>query len=147
MTSISEIKERIANSTGRDWEFFDDPEIYVYSPNPRIRIEEQGASGEYYEPWLEPYHHSDDVQIRAFRVYFGSSPIDQLRILWIDEGRFNLPRPYLEPDIMQIDSEEDVDLISITPYEEGIARAMSRVSPQRFDAYLSQGGITVQREG
>lgn len=143
MPSIPEIKQTIMDSSGRDWEFFDDPEIYVYSPDPRIRIEQQEGRMAYNAPWLEPFHHAEDTVTRVFRVYFGSSPVDQLRVLWIDEGRFQIPSPQIEPDLMQIDSREDIEEISINRYQAAVGRAMTR---ERFDSYLERGNITVRDE-
>lgn len=143
MPSISEIKQTIVESTGQDWRFFDAPEIYVYSPDPRIRIEQREGEMPYNAPWIETYAHAEDTVNRVFRVYFGSSPIDQQFVLWIDEGRFQIPAPHLEPDVMQIESADDIEEISVNSYETAIGRAMTG---ENFDSYIRRANIIVRDE-
>ena len=146
MPSITDIKQKITDSTNSDWRFFDAPENYVYTPDPQIRIEPfSEGKGHYESPWVEPYHHSDEVYAQLFRVYFNSSPVDHLRILRIDEGRFKIPSPHIEPSPLEIDNRQDIEEITLTPYEKSIGLAMSRVSSEHFESLLSRGRITVEQ--
>jgi hypothetical protein len=141
MPSIDEIKRAILESESTDWRFFADPEVYVYRPDPRIRFEECGEDTPYQAPWLQSYHHSEDTVSRPFRVYFGSSPIDEVSVLRIDEDRFQIPEPKLVPDPEYVDARQEFDEVSITAYEEAIGRMMTK---ETFDSYMRLGNVEVR---
>ncbi|AEH39522.1 hypothetical protein [Halopiger xanaduensis] len=146
MPSIQELKREILESHGDDWEFFDDPQTYVYSPDPRLRIEQYGDRDnrmDYNHTWVNRYHHSEDTEMMVFRVYFNESPIDHLHILRIDEHRCKMPTPHTEPSIMEgLESRDDYDEVSISRYEDGIGRAMTG----DWEHYKNVGDITVRDE-
>ena len=146
MQSIRELKRTILESSGTDWERFDDPLTWVYKPDPRLRIEQYGDHSnemDYRGAWLERYHHSEDTKIRFFRVYFNQSPIDHLHVLWVDEGRCNMPSPQVEPhDDSDIEKREEYDEVSLNRYQEGIARAMTG----EWKHYKNLGDIEIRDE-
>ncbi|MDQ2052195.1 hypothetical protein RBH26_17080 [Natronolimnohabitans sp. A-GB9] len=146
MPSIDELKKMILECSGTEWEFFDDPQTYVYSPDPRLRIERYGgrdARMDYKHTWVDRYHHSEDTEIWQFRVYFNDSPIDHLHILRIDEHRCKMPTPKTRPNITEdLDGRKDYNEVSLSRYQDGIARAMTG----EWEHYKNLGDITVRNE-
>ncbi|ELZ05749.1 hypothetical protein C480_10140 [Natrialba aegyptia DSM 13077] len=136
----------ILESEGTDWKFFDSPQTYVYSPDPRLRIEKCGdceSGRDYQHTWTNRYNHSEDTEVLTFRVYFNESLIDQLQVLRIDEFRCKMPMPRTKPDLIDgLESREDYNEVSISRYQEGIARAMT----DDWDHYRNVGDITVRDE-
>ncbi|ELZ35753.1 hypothetical protein [Halorubrum distributum] len=124
MPSLDEVKESIANSSANDWKFFDGPEqIYVYKPDPRIRIEqESGFDDGYLHTWTEMFPDSESDATGTFQVYFNSSPIDGFGVVWTDGGRIQVPDPRIQNT--EVDDLDEYEF-AFSQYQAAIGRAMS----------------------
>jgi len=151
MPSVSELRRIIYESQSSDWKFIDAPPEYIYKPEPDLRLEEKDYGEDvrlhdensFYEPWLDNFHHEHDVFQRRFWLYWGSSRIDYVDVLWIDEGRCELPLPVRTPSESPPEGPEDYEEIYISSFDAAIGRAMSGGD---FDHYLNVGNIEVRDE-
>ena len=122
---------------------------YVYRPNPRIRIRQQDYDEDPHfddqkqvsEPWLSQYHHDDSVFQRRFWVRFNDTRIDSVDVLWVDEGRLELPWPRRRVENSPPQGRSDYEELSINRYEAAIARIMSG---EKLDYKLNEGDIDIR---
>lgn len=138
-----EILEAVYSSSPDEWEYKDSEGIYTYKKNTDIRLEDEDYQSrmDFDEPWVRKYSNSTAYR-RSLYIYHRSSLIDKKTIIQADETRVFIPLPTASDLTI---TQDEHKLGKIINYNKRIDGPRGD-HIQRYEQYLSEGGITVQSQ-
>lgn len=129
--SYDELAAMVIDSESRDW--LHDHDVHVLKLDLNVRLAPAREAFRYDEPFDEPWatNFPDRVaRVAAYRLWYGSTPVETFYCAAVDGGRAVLPYPKSAQDL------------SVSPLRYAVGRAVNEDTTGFLD-YFARAGLTV----